>query len=79
MNPFELSSEPRLYRFIDGAVILIIGMVLGLVISQGIAFMEMTTTTTTETIRRVPLQTAPEAEESGEVSAPKNSVRFEEI
>ena len=78
MNPFTVTKEPFIYRWIDGAVVLIIGMVIGIVISQGVAFFEMDTTTTTEVIRRVPLQQS-ETQESGEVEAPKNAVRFEDI
>jgi hypothetical protein len=78
MNPFTVTKEPFIYRWIDGAVVLIIGMVVGIVLSQGIAFFEMDTTTTTEVIHRVPLE-QPETQESGKVEAPKSAVRFEDI
>jgi hypothetical protein len=78
MNPFTVSKESAIYRWVDGAVVLIIGMVLGIVISQGIAFFEMGTTTTTEVLRRVPLQKS-ETKESGTVTAPDDFIPFEDI
>ena len=78
MNPFEISKEPVYYRWIDGAVVLIIGVVLGILISQGIAFTGMETTTTTEVIHRVKLQ-QPETQESGHVTAPQEFIPFEDI
>jgi hypothetical protein len=78
MNPFTVSKEPAFYRWVDGAVVLIIGMVLGIVISQGIAFFEMGSTTTTKVLRRVPLQKS-ETQESGTVNTPDDFIRFEDI
>ena len=77
MDPFQISKEPAYYRWIDGIVLLIIGVVTGLVISQGLNFFQMTTTTS-EVIRNVPL-VRPETQESGNVMAPQNYIRFEDI
>lgn len=76
MNPFVTSKDPVWHRWIDGMVILVIGVALGMVAAQ--AFMSYETVTTTKTIRRTPMVTSPEGQ-AGEVQAPEQPVKFEEI
>ncbi len=67
----EIMREPRWYRWIDGLVVLIIGAVLGILISQAMGF---TGEVPSRTLRRTPFineQAAPGEAISG--------IRFEEV
>lgn len=55
MNPYEVSNDPLWHRWVDGLVILVIGLAAGLVLAQALLIGQTTTTTTTtEIIRRNP-------------------------
>ena len=75
MDPFQVSREPAYYRWIDGLVLLVIGVAIGIVISQSIALFEVGTTT--ETIHRVRLQ-RPGTESTGDVTTPDDFISVEE-
>jgi hypothetical protein len=50
MNPYHISQDPIWHRYMDGLIILFIGIAAGLVMAQ--ALMTEETVITTETIRR---------------------------
>lgn len=76
-NPFITSKDPVWHRWIDGLVILTVGVAMGVVAAQ--LFVSYETTTVTRTTRRTPLLETPKEEKAGEVKAPDTSVKFEEI
>lgn len=71
MDPYQVSHDPTWHRWVDGLVILVIGLAAGLVISQASLLQE----TTTEVIRTVP--TAPQVESGLQTDMPPG-VRLEE-
>lgn len=76
-NPYQISSDPIWHRWIDGLIILFIGIAAGIVIAGSIMLGEVTTTTrTTEIIRRNPL--SPQVESGIRTDVP-SSVQLEEI
>lgn len=53
MNPYEISQDPAWHHWVDGVVILVIGIAAGLVMAQ--AFLAtQSTTITTDGVRRLP-------------------------
>lgn len=73
MNPYQVSQDPVWHRWVDGLVILVIGVAAGVVVSQAMTYTE--TTTITETVRKV--QTAPQIESGVSTDIP-SGIRFEE-
>lgn len=75
MDAYTISQDPFWHRWIDGLVILAIGVAAGLVIAQGM-MMQETTSTTTEVIRTAPY--APQVE-SGVKTEIAPEVNIQEI
>jgi len=73
-DPYQVSQDPIWHRWVDGIVILVIGLAAGLVIAQGLMIQEVTTTTT-EIIRTAP--SGPQIE-SGVQSDIPPQIRIEE-
>lgn len=75
MNPYQISQDPAWHRWVEGLIILFIGLAAGVTIASALMVEE---TTTVNTLRRV--QTAPQVESgvSTEVSLPKG-VKIDEI
>ncbi len=74
MNPYAPSHDPNWHRLVDGLVILVIGMAVGLVVANLFASYETVEIRSTKFIRKMPA-----AEGAGNVQAPEQAVRFEEI
>jgi len=72
---YKVSQDPAWHRWVDGFVILVIGVAAGLVITQGWLLQQTTTTTTTEIIRRAPA--APQIESGVSTDAP-SGIKIEE-
>lgn len=74
MNPYQISQDPAWHRWVDGIVILVIGLAAGAVIAS--MFMYQQTVTVTETIRGI--QTAPQVESGISTEVPSGP-RVDEI
>lgn len=74
MNPYQISTDPVWHRWVDGIVILAIGLAAGVVITS--MFMYGQTITVVETVRSV--QTTPQLE-SGISTRIPSSPRIDEI
>ncbi len=74
---FQVSNDPVWHRWVDGIVILVIGLAAGLVLAQAMIIEETTTTTTTTTdiIRQKP--TAPQVESGVNTNIP-SGIKVEE-
>lgn len=75
MNPYQISQDPAWHRWIEGLIVLFIGIAAGVTIASALMVEE---TTTVNTLRRV--QTAPQVESgvSTEEVLPKG-VKIDEI
>lgn len=74
MDHYQISQDPFWHRWIDGIVILVIGISAGAVIASGLMYER---TTTVETVRRV--EVANPQIESGISTQTPSGVRVEEI
>lgn len=74
MNPYQVSQDPAWHRWVDGLVVLVIGIAAGAVIAS--MFMYQQTVTVTETVRSI--QTAPQIESGISTDIPSGP-RVEEI
>ena len=72
MNHYEISQDPIWHKWLDAVVILVIGISLGMVMSQAIQPQEVTTVTTTEIVKRS--ESTPVLEADGVVDIPAGTV-----
>jgi hypothetical protein len=61
MNPFEISQDPKWYRLMDGAVLITIGIIIGIVATYGIFLSGMKT----ESIQSIPVKIKTDTIQSG--------------
>lgn len=73
MNPYQVSQDSIWHRWVDGLVILVIGIAAGVVLSQGLMYEEVTIT---ETVRQV--QTVPQVESGVSTDVP-SGIKVDEI
>ena len=71
MDLYQVSQDSRLTKFIDGLAVLIIGVVIGIALTQAMTSYEVETIQTTKIIRRVP---ASDNSDQGTVEAPLTPV-----
>lgn len=72
MNPYQISQDPVWHRWMDGLVILIVGLAAGLVLAGALMTQEITTT---EVFRGA--QTVPQIESGTSTDIP-SGIRIEE-
>jgi len=77
MDTYVITKDPIWHHFVDGLVMLAIGFVVGVMLTGSMMSYEITTIET-KTIRRAPTLQVPSTE-PGNVVAPQNSVRIDEI
>ncbi len=75
-DPYQISNDPAWHRWVDGVVLLVIGLAAGLVIAQAVALQETATTTRTEIIRTMPR--APQVESGVQTDTPAG-IKIDEI
>lgn len=76
-DPYQISQDPIWHRWIDGLIILFIGIATGVVVAGTIMMTGVTTTThTTEIIRRGP--SLPQVESGARTDIP-SGVKLEEV
>jgi hypothetical protein len=73
MNPYEVSQDPKWYRYADAAVLLTIGVIIGFVAAYGVLLPGMQTT---ETIQRIPVKMKSDASQHGTVDPAAASDMF---
>lgn len=76
MNPLQVSKDSNLNKMIDAAVLLIIGMVVGIISAQIMAYYEAGSTTTTKVIQRVQVKSP---DTSSSVQVPENTIWLQQI
>ncbi len=82
MNPMQISADPAWHRWVDGAVILSVGVVIGLITAYATMVYEVETVTTTKIVRPIPMieETEQGVVEAPAVPAPKSkSPKIQEI
>lgn len=75
----EIYREPRWHKLVDAIVILFIGVICGIVFTQGMKFYDVETTTTTESRYIIESPELKKDGSTGEVIAPQKTLKFEEI
>ena len=76
-NTYVVTKDPIWHRWVDGLVILAIGFGIGVVLMGALTTYE-TEIITVKSVRQLPTVNTPE-EQSGNVDAPRNPVKFNEI
>ena len=77
MNPFQVSSDNNLTRWIDAAVLLLVGVIIGVFAAQFVAFTTQTITTT-KVIQRVPVKSQDSTKGTVEVPVTSDAPKVEE-